>query len=84
MENNPRLKSTIIEVVDNQLDSKDPPETRQTFERLKKEGHSEIEAKELIGCVVASEIFEVLKKQEAFDLKRFIIALNNLPKIPGD
>jgi len=84
MESNPNLKSSIIEVVDNQLKSNDPPETRQTFNRLVKEGHSESEVKELIGSVVASEIFEVLKKQEPFNLSRFVAALNNLPKTPED
>ena len=84
MKNSQILKSAVIEVVENQLSSNDPPETQQTFERLQREGHSEIKAKELIGCVVVSEIFEVLQKREPFDLKRFIKALNDLPKIPGD
>ncbi|MBU2513856.1 hypothetical protein KJ966_21160 [bacterium] len=84
MESNPELKSAIMEVVDNQINSNDPPETRQTLYRLKNEGHSESKAKELIGCVVASEIFEVLKRQESFNLNRFVKALNNLPKIPED
>ena len=84
MKSNPNLKESILEVVDNQLNSNDPPETRQTLDRLIKEGHSESKAKELIGTVVASEIFEVLKKKEPFNLSRFVAALNNLPKIPKD
>ena len=78
------LKSTIIEVVDNQLAANKPPETRQTFDRLLSEGHSEEEAKKLIGCVVVAEIFNVLKKEELFNLERFVQALNNLPTIPED
>ncbi len=78
------LKSTIIEVVDNQLAANKPPETRQTFDRLLSEGHSEEEAKRLIGCVVVAEIFNVLKKEERFNLERFVQALNNLPTIPED
>ncbi len=30
MEENPYLKSAILEVVNNQLEANDPPETRQT------------------------------------------------------
>ena len=84
MEENPYLKSAILEVVDNQLQANDPPETRQTFDRLISEGYSEVEAKKLIGCVVSSEIFDVLKKQEPFNQERFAKALNELPKLSRD
>ncbi len=76
------MKRAIIEVVDNQLQSNDPPETKQTFDRLIKEGYSEKESKELIGCVVTTEIFGILQSQETFDIERFICALNKLPSIP--
>jgi len=82
MKENTYLKSAIVEVVENQLQADDPPETRQTFDRLILEGHSEEEAKKLIGCVVSSEIFDVLKKQEPFNPERYAKALNQLPKLP--
>ncbi len=84
MEENPYLKSAILEVVDNQLKANDPPETRKTFKRLISEGYSEDAAKNLIGCVVTSEIFDVLKKQEPFNPVRFVKALNALPKLSED
>jgi hypothetical protein len=55
-----------LEVVENQLASNTPPETRQTYERLMREGVSEDDAKSLIGSVVAVETSEVLKRQEPF------------------
>ena len=84
MEENPYLKSAILEVVENQLQANDPPETRQAYDRLISEGYSEVEVKKLIGCVVSSEIFDVLKKQEPFNPERFAQALNELPKLPWD
>ena len=84
MESSPYLKSAILKVVDNQLKDNNPPETRQTFDRLIKEGFPEKEAKRLIGVVVSAEIFDVLKKNEPFDLKRFVKALNKLPKMPWE
>ena len=84
MEIDHRLEESVLEVVDNQLRSNDPPETRQTFDRLISEGYSNKEVKELIGHAVASEIFVVLKNQEPFNLVRFVDALNKLPKLPGD
>lgn len=84
METNPHLQVTILEIVDNQLKTNDPPETKQTFDRLLSEGHSEKEAKRLIGCIVSTEIFDVMKNQEKFNLERFVNALNVLPKLPWD
>lgn len=84
METNPRLKAIILGVVDNQLRANDPPETRSTLERLTAEGHSEKDAKELIACVVTSEIFGVMKNKEEFNHQRYIDALNKLPQLPWD
>ena len=74
------LKSTILQVVDNQINSNNPPETKETYDRLIKLGHSSDKAKRLIGIVVAAEIFDVMKNQEMFNKKRFIESLNKLPK----
>jgi hypothetical protein len=79
-ESNPHLQAAIMEVVENQLRGNDPPQTRQTFKRLIEAGHSEKEAKQLIACVVSAEIFDVLKKQEPFNLDRFVKSLNKLPQ----
>ena len=81
METNLYLKSAILKVVDNQLKDNNPPETIQTFDRLIKEGISESEAKRLIGCVVSAEKFDILKRKEPFNHKRFVEALNKLPKM---
>jgi hypothetical protein len=83
-EGNPYLKAAIMEVVENQLRDKSPPETLQTFERLIQEGHSEEDAKRLIGVVVSSEMFAILKNQEPFNEEKFIQALNKLPAMPWD
>jgi hypothetical protein len=80
----PQLHAAIMKVVENQLRSNDPLQTQQTFKRLVDAGHSEAEAKRLIGCVVSSEIFDVLKKQEPFNLDRFVKALDRLPAMPWD
>jgi len=45
-------------------------------------GHYEEKAKRLIGCVVSAEIFDILKRNEPFNLDRFVKALDNLPEMP--
>jgi hypothetical protein len=83
-QNNPRVTAAILEIVDNQLRENSPPETRQTFRRLLDEGHTDREAKRLIGCVMATEIYDILKHQEPFNQVRFLAALQRLPAMPWD
>ncbi len=78
-ESNRHLNRAVLEVVDNQIEGNDPPETRQTLNRLMSEGHSESEARELIGAVVAAELFEVMTKERPFDRQSFVAALEELP-----
>ena len=80
----PVLNAAIMKVVDNQLRGNNPPQTQQTFKRLIAAGISENEAKRLIACVVSAEIFDVLKKQEPFNLERFVKGLDKLPALPWD
>ena len=75
-------RAVIMEVVENQIRGNDPPQTKQTLMRLMETGHSEREAKRLIGCAVSAEIFDVLKNQEPFNLERFVKALDRLPEMP--
>jgi hypothetical protein len=82
METNPVLKEMILEIVANQLKTNDPPETKLTLDRLIAEGHSEKEAKRLIGCAATAEIFYVMKSQKASDHQRYIKALKALPTLP--
>jgi len=84
MNSNPNLSAAILVVVENQLNGNNPPETKQTYNRLLEAGFSENEAKRLIGHVVSAEIFDIMKKKEPFNLERFVKALNKLPKMPGE
>ena len=84
MESNPRLKAVILQVVENQLKDNNPPETKQTYNRLIQEGFPKSEAKRLLACAVSAEIFDVLKNEESFNQERFVRALNKLPKMPWE
>jgi len=80
----PKLKGTILEAVNNQLKSGDPPETRQTLNRLIAEGISEKDAKIYIGQAIAIEIFNVMKHGETFNLGRYRKNLSRLPEEPSE
>lgn len=82
MEDNEILGEQILEIVQNQLKSNDPPETRLTFDRLMEDGYSENQIKQMIGSCVIVEIYDVLKSGREFDEKRYIGNLKKLPKTP--
>ncbi|UCD65470.1 MAG: hypothetical protein JSW69_05435 [Deltaproteobacteria bacterium] len=86
MENteNERLRAAILEVINNQIRDNNPPETKQALIRLQEQGLSEEEALKLIGYVVASEVFSVLKENRQYDKEKYITALNNLPELPWE
>jgi Domain of unknown function (DUF1841) len=77
---NPHLKAVVLEVVENQLRENNPPETRQTFERLLATGYSRQEAIEMIGSAVVGEIWAVLKENKPYDAVRFKAALEKVPE----
>ncbi len=81
---NPALKAVILEVVDNQLRDNDPPETKKTYKRLLKKGHSHQKACELIAAVLLTEMYNVIKYQRNHDEKKYIKDLNRLPELPDD
>ena len=84
MKTNKVLYAAYMEVVENQIRDNTPPETRITFDRLKREGFSELDAKKYIAQVIASETFWMMKKKEPYNLKRFIKNLNRLPADPEE
>lgn len=81
---NKHAQAAIREAVENQLRDNHPPQTQQTYQRLLAAGHSIEEAKELLGAVVASEIFDVIKNKQPFDLNRFVRRLDKLPLVPWE
>jgi len=75
---NPRLKALILEVVENQVRASDPPETRQTFERLLAAGYPRKQAMEMIGSALVEEIWGILHERKPFDRARFSALLEKL------
>jgi hypothetical protein len=76
------LNKAILQVVDNQIRDGNPPAAKETFDRLVGEGIARDEARRLIGCVVASEIFDILKHLQPYDENRYVKALRKLPELP--
>ncbi len=76
---NPYLREAFLEVVENQLRDNSPPETKKTYERLLKEGHSRENAKILIASVIAAEVYITYTENKPYNSERFTRNLNRLP-----
>jgi len=78
------VRAHLLKTVDNQLRDGDPPETRETLQRLIAEGHTRAEARRLIACVVASEVYNVLKYNRPFNEAGYVAALRRLPELTDE
>ncbi len=83
-ETNPALGKAILEIVENQLRGRQPPETYQAFERLRKLRYSGKEARRLIATAVTVEIYHITRDKEDFNRERFLWNLAHLPEEPWD
>ena len=78
------IRGAILEIVQNQIRDNDPPETKETLDRLLGQGISEEEATKLLACAVSTEIFHILKHKESFNEERYINNLMKLPQLPWE
>ena len=76
---NPILNAVYLRAVATQLRTNNPPETGQTYDRLRREGFSNKDARLLIGSAIAVETYEIVKSKRPFDHERFVRNLNRLP-----
>jgi hypothetical protein len=77
-DHDPLLKNVILDVVNKQIQGNDPPETRQTLERLMAAGYARQEAIEMIGSALVEIIWELLQDRKEFDIERYRALLDEL------
>jgi hypothetical protein len=79
-----RARAALLETIEKQILSNDPPETGQTLERLLRQGFSREASLRYIASALVGELFGVLRNEASFDQARYIANLNALPKLPWD
>lgn len=79
--NDKTVKDAFMEVVVNQLETGDPPETQATLARLMADGNSQGEAMQLIAAVARNEMQAMLAAGRPFDNVRYAQLLAKLPKL---
>jgi hypothetical protein len=78
------LRAALLQTVNKQIRGGDPAATRETFERLQREGYSPKDAKLLIANVLLAELGDISNQQKPFDEARYTGGLNRLPEMPWD
>jgi uncharacterized membrane protein YccF (DUF307 family) len=78
------LAKDVLEIIEKQIQNNDPPETRQTIERLTKEGNTVDEARRLISTAAMVEVFHIVCDRKPFNGERFVWNLAQLPRKPWD
>ncbi|MHC1697243.1 MAG: hypothetical protein AB9919_04080 [Geobacteraceae bacterium] len=77
-----RVSRLILEVVEKQLASCNPVQTKEALERLLLEGFSEEDAKHLIGSAMVVEMHSVVSDGRPFQEERYLSLLQDLPRLP--
>lgn len=81
---NLRLKSYVLETVDNQLKDDNPKCTNETLKRLIALGYIEKEAKEMIASVLVEEIYKIMKNKREFNEEAYCSKLSMLSHYTGE
>ncbi len=76
------LKAAIEEILQAQLSENRPEETKDTIDRLIKEGWSDKNARNLVSQCILVELFDMNKNKKPFDMKRYLSNLSKLPQKP--
>ncbi|MDE1241962.1 hypothetical protein [Vibrio aestuarianus] len=71
----------LIETVENQLAGGNPIKVKETLMRLMMTGSSREDAVASIACALAIEVFDVMKNEGEFNLKRYSEHLDMLPDL---
>ncbi len=78
------VRAALSEVVETQMRDGDPPETKETYDRLIADGHDHDETMRLISLVLLFEINDCRREKQPFNEERFVAALNALPEWSWD
>ncbi len=71
----------LREVVENQIIDGDPIKVKETLMRLMMTGNDREKAIDMIACALMLEVFDVMKNDQPFNMKRYKEHLDELPQM---
>ena len=78
------VESTLIEAIENQIESGNPPAAKATFNKLTLVNYEREDILNLMAHVLAYEIDAMLKQDRPFDTQWYETALRALPELPSE
>jgi hypothetical protein len=76
------VRTQIFDLIKNQMNENNPPETNLTYNRLLNLGLTQFQTRQLIGQCIVVELEELMKNETPFNVERYIRNLKNLPNEP--
>ena len=77
-------ETTLIEAIENQIESDNPPAAKATFNKLTLVGYERDDILNLMAHVLAFEIDAMLDEDRAFNTEWYETALRPLPELPPE
>lgn len=77
-------EATLIQAIENQIESENPPAAKATFNKLTLVGYEREEILEMMAHVLAVEIDALLEEDRAFNSEWYEKALRALPELPPE
>jgi hypothetical protein len=77
--NDKTVRDAMLDTVLNQINTNDPPEARDTYDRLIDGGASNSQALQLMSAVLKAEMARMLTEATPFDNERYSEALKKIP-----
>ncbi|MCJ8204184.1 hypothetical protein [Pseudomonas sp. RGM2987] len=78
------VESTLIEAIENQIESENPPAAKATFNKLTLVGYERDDILNLMAHVLAYEIDAMLEEDRPFNTQWYETALRELPELPPE
>ncbi|MGN8274506.1 hypothetical protein [Pseudomonas sp. SMN5] len=78
------VESTLIEAIENQIESDNPPAAKATFNKLTLVGYEREDILNLMAHVLAYEIDAMLEEDRSFNTQWYETALRELPELPPE
>jgi hypothetical protein len=77
------VRDAMLDTVLNQINTNDPPEARDTYDRLIDGGHSNSQALQLMAAALRVEMNRMLTESTPFDNDRYSALLKKIPSGAG-
>ena len=81
--NDKTVRDAMLDTVLQQIDSGDPPQARDTYDRLIDGGASNSQALQLMAAALRTEMNRMLTESRPFDNERYAALLQKIPAGEG-